>query len=88
MLDIPIVKINEIIEIGEHRRSSLKAVVYDINPDKLLGYDIQVVYQQGGKYVKTEVSWNGKTWQFVVPHGMGYSLNDSESSKFKNILEK
>lgn len=90
MLNIPIVKINNIIYIGKGSSSSLRAVVCNINPDnKILGYDLEAVYQQGGyKLVRAEVIWDRGVWQFKDPNGMGISLNDSESHEFKEILKK
>ena len=89
MLDIPVVKIDEIIEIGGSNRSPLRAVVCNINPNnKILGYDIEAVYlQDETKCVKVEVVWDGGKWEFMDSNGMGFSLSESESYRFKSILK-
>ena len=83
MLDIPVVKIDEIIEIGGSNRSPLRAVVCNINPN-----NIEAVYlQDETKCVKVEVVWDGGKWEFMDSNGMGFSLSESESYRFKSILE-
>lgn len=85
----PEVKIDEIIEIGERRLFSLRAVVYSINIEKIFPYDLEVVYDNGeSRVVKAEVIWDGEVWQFKDTPVMGVSLNDSESYKYKEILKK
>ncbi|MDO8604671.1 MAG: hypothetical protein Q7K40_04760 [bacterium] len=92
MINVPNVRINEVIEVGARSSPfslSLRAVVCSINPEKDFLYDIEVVYlQEGYKAVKAEVIWDGEMWQFKDSSGMGVSLSESESYKFKDILKK
>lgn len=88
MLDIPVVKLDEIIEIGERKPLSLRAVVCSTHYEKTILHDIEVAYDQDGcNLVKVEVVWDGENWQFKDLSVMGVRLSDSESYKFKNILK-
>ena len=94
MISIPKVRINEIIEIGTIRSNPfatpLRAVICEINTEKVFGYDVAVVYHQKSslKCVKAEVFWDGEFWQFKDGSGMGFPLGESDCYNFKNILKK
>lgn len=81
-MDMPDVKIGEIIKIGNHFNAPKAQIVNIYNKeDKDTGIfgDVEVVYHQNRmKCIKEDVIWNEKEWKFKNdgPSGIYMNIND------------